>query len=145
MNTRKIIQASWKAPVLMAGLLLFVMATAAGQANRDGAQYQKLAPAETKKFLEDNPKAILLDVRTPEEYAQVHIPGSVLIPDYELAARMLKELPDHNAPIVVYCRSGNRSRNAVMRLLQEGYTNVYDAGGINVWPYKTESGAYKKK
>ncbi len=128
----------------MTVLFILSLAGVAAQASQETAPYRSLSPAETKKFLDENKKAVLLDVRTPQEYAQVHIPGSVLIPDYELVARMDKELPDLDAPIVVYCRSGNRSRGAVMKLLQAGYTQVYDAGGINSWPYKTEAGAYVK-
>jgi len=133
---------------LMAILSLVFVSCAAGKASDTGApgastqtpRYSTLTPAETKKFLADNPTAVLLDVRTPQEYAQIRIPGSVLIPDFELDARMGSELPDLNAPIIVYCRSGNRSRGAALKLLHAGYTRVYDAGGINAWPYETESG-----
>lgn len=79
----------------------------------------------------------VLDVRTPEEFSQGHIPGAILIPDYELAKRAEKELPDKNALILVYCRSGNRSRQAANTLLKLGYTNVKDFGGIIDWPFET--------
>ncbi len=130
------------------GFLIVSMVVASLSVAAQGASaiapYRALSPAEAKRMLEQDKTAVLLDVRTPDEYAQRHIPGSVLIPDYELAARMGKELPDKNAPIIVYCRSGNRSRNAALRLLQAGYTRVYDAGGINAWPYPTETGPYAR-
>ncbi len=105
-----------------------------------GSTYKRIDPETAKTMLENNPEAILLDVRTPEENRQIRIPGSLLLPDYDLSALAATRLPDKDALIIVYCRSGNRSRTAVQRLLQMGYRNVFDAGGINSWPYATESG-----
>lgn len=83
---------------------------------------------------------MLLDVRTPEEYAEGHIEGALLLPHTELAARANAELPNTEIPIFVYCRSGNRSKTASLQLLGMGYTEVYDFGGINSWPYGTVTG-----
>lgn len=134
-----------KFSVLALGLLTLALFSLNALAAQEKGSYRYLPPGETKKFLEENPEAVLLDVRTPDEYEQVHIPGSVLIPDYELPSRMASELPDKNVPIVVYCRSGNRSRASALRLIQAGYKRVYDAGGINSWPYEKASGAYAPK
>jgi phage shock protein E len=105
--------------------------------------YRQISPADAVALLKADPKAILLDVRTPDEFITSRIPGSILIPDYELAARAAAELQDKNAQIVIYCRSGNRSRTAANRLLALGYTRVYDLGGIISWPYEKISGKVK--
>jgi len=83
---------------------------------------------------------ILLDVRTEEEYRDQRIDGSVLIPVDEISIRAEAELPDKDATILVYCRSGRRSASAAEELAALGYTNVYDFGGIQSWPYETVSG-----
>lgn len=93
--------------------------------------YVKLAPVVAKASLENDKSIILLDVRTEQEYNEKHLPGSLLIPDFELAQRAEKELPDKDAVIFIYCRSGNRSRTSAIKLLEMGYTQVYDIGGIN--------------
>ncbi len=83
---------------------------------------------------------ILLDVRTQEEYIENHISGSTLIPLSDLEGQASLKLPDKQATIFIYCRSGNRSRAAVKILSKQDYTNVFDLGGIIRWPYKTVSG-----
>lgn len=83
---------------------------------------------------------ILLDVRTPEEYRQKRIPGSILLPDTEVRDNADDIIPNKNARIVVYCRSGRRSAKAAKILREMGYENVFDLGGINNWPYETVGG-----
>ena len=83
------------------------------------------------------PNALLVDVRTPEEYAEGHIPGSVNIPLSVLPARM-DELGDLDRPLFVHCLSGGRSGQAVMFLKREGFTNVKNIGGINAYTGKVE-------
>ena len=78
---------------------------------------------------------ILLDVRTPEEYEEGHIQGALLIPEHELAEKATEMLPDLETPIFVYCRSGRRSALAAKTLVDLGYLQVYDFGGINDWPH----------
>lgn len=102
----------------------------------EGARYMYLVPSVAKASLDNDDNIIILDVRTPEEYNEAHLPGSILIPDYELAQRVEKELPDKDAVIFVYCRSGNRSKTQANRLISMGYTQVYDIGGIIDWPYE---------
>jgi rhodanese-related sulfurtransferase len=94
-------------------------------------------------MMEETADFILLDVRTDSEYREAHIPGSRLIPDYEISARAASELPDKNAVILVYCRSGHRSAGAARNLAKMGYTKIYDLGGIMNWPYETVSGGGK--
>jgi len=99
-----------------------------------------LTAEEGKAFLEATPTAILVDVRTEPEYKEIRIPGSILIPLNDLPNR-LSELPkDPSKPIVVYCRSGNRSSVAASILVEAGFPAVYDLGGIIDWPYETEKG-----
>ena len=102
--------------------------------------YQKISPDAAKRFMDDGDPYILLDVRTDSEYYEKHIKGAILIPGDEIADRAESELPDKNALILVYCRSGVRSANAVNVLVGMGYANVYDIGGIIDWPYETETG-----
>jgi len=100
----------------------------------------KIDPAEAKKRIDKEKEIILLDVRTQEEFIENHIPRSTLIPLSVLAREASKKLPDKQATIFIYCRSGNRSRAAVKMLLKQGYANVFDLGGIIRWPYKTVAG-----
>jgi len=102
--------------------------------------YQAITPADAREVLKNDSGAILLDVRTQAEYEELRIPGSILLPVDEIASGAETLLPDKNAAILVYCRSGNRSRTASMQLLGMGYTRVFDLGGIINWPYETESG-----
>ncbi len=108
--------------------------------NSGTANNLRIDPTEAKKRLDMEKGIVLLDVRTREEYLENHIPKSTLIPLYVLEMEASNKLPDKQATIFVYCRSGNRSRAAVKRLLKQGYTNLFDLGGIIRWPYKTVSG-----
>ncbi|HYE12639.1 MAG TPA: rhodanese-like domain-containing protein [Patescibacteria group bacterium] len=100
--------------------------------------YTNLKQEEAKINLDADKSIILLDVRTPEEYADVHIPGSILIPLDTLQNAAEKKLTDKDATIYVYCRSGNRSASASKILADLGYKNIYNIGGIATWPYETE-------
>lgn len=113
--------------------LLFLAVPAVAQT----APYRQITPEAAKRMLADDKTATLLDVRTSEEYAAGHIQGSILIPDFELAAKAAAAFPDKTKPVILYCRSGNRSRNSALWMLKQGYTNVYDLGGIKGWPYGT--------
>ena len=81
---------------------------------------------------------MLIDVRTPEEHKSLRIPGSLLIPDYEIKEKIEDSVPDKDTTIIVYCRSGNRSSSAAKTLMQMGYNKVLNLGGIINWPYDTE-------
>jgi len=110
-----------------------VIATTPGLASA----YRAISPADAKKRIDAGEEIILLDVRTPEEYAEGHIAGSVLLPLDEIDAKAGEALKDKDAPIFVYCRSGRRSKIAAEALVSMGYTEVYDLGGIIDWPYGT--------
>jgi len=83
---------------------------------------------------------IILDVRTPEEFAEKHIPDAINIPNETIGTEEIPELPDKEQLILVYCRSGNRSKQASEKLVRLGYTNIVEFGGINDWPGETVSG-----
>ena len=104
------------------------------------AEYHKITAEQAKEKMDETEGWILLDVRTDEEFEAEHIEGAVLIPDYEIAARVESELPDKNAVILIYCRSGRRSALAAHEMVDMGYTGAYDFGGIIDWPYNTVSG-----
>ncbi len=103
-------------------------------------EYKQISPSEAKERLESEQNIVLLDVRTKEEYVESHIPGSILIPVEMLVSVYEDQLSDKNTTIIVYCRSGRRSAIAAQTLVDLGYKNVYDLGGIIDWPYETESG-----
>ena len=101
------------------------------------ATYDQISGAEAKALMDSESRYIILDARTHEEYDQGHIPGAVLIPEYEIAVRAENELPDKDQLILVYCRSGRRSKIAAEELVKLGYTNVKEFGGIIDWEYET--------
>ncbi|MCI9575604.1 MAG: rhodanese-like domain-containing protein [Clostridiales bacterium] len=101
--------------------------------------YQTISPQTAKLRMDSGDDIILLDVRTEKEYKERHIPRAILIPNETIGQTPLEQLPDLNAEILVYCRSGNRSAQAAKKLAAAGYTNVYDFGGIHSWPYETVS------
>ena len=100
------------------------------------ASYEQISGAEAKALMDSESGYIIIDARTQEEYDQGHIPGAILIPEYEIADRAKKELHDKNQLILVYCRSGRRSKIAAEELVKLGYTNVKEFGGIIDWEYE---------
>lgn len=111
--------------------------TASNASSEDG--YQQISQEEAKEMM-DTQDVIILDVREQDEYDSGHIPSAVLLPvgtiDEETAAEVI---PEKDSTVLVYCRSGNRSKTASSALVELGYTNIYEFGGINTWPYETES------
>ena len=107
-----------------------------GCSDGGSASYDQISGAEAKALMDSESGYIIIDARTQEEYDQGHIPGAIMIPEYEIATRAEKELPDKNQLILVYCRSGRRSKIAAEELVKLGYTNVKEFGGINDWKYE---------
>ena len=107
-----------------------------GCSDGGSATYEQISGAEAKALMDSESGYVIIDARTQEEYDQGHIPGAILIPEYEIAARAEKELPDKDQLILVYCRSGRRSKIAAEELVKLGYTNVKEFGGIIDWKYE---------
>lgn len=110
--------------------------TSGGESKMENS-YEQITPAEAKEIMDDRDGYVILDVRTQEEYDEAHIDGAILIPDYEIADKAESILKDKDQLILVYCRSGRRSKLAAAALVKLGYTNVKEFGGIIDWPYET--------
>ena len=108
-----------------------------GCSDGGSATYEQISGAEAKALMDSESGYIIIDARTQEEYDEGHIPGAILIPEYEIADRAEKEIPDKDQLILVYCRSGRRSKIAAEELVKLGYTNVKEFGGIIDWEYET--------
>lgn len=101
-----------------------------------------LTAQEAYDRMQSGAPLVIVDVRTAQEYAEGHIPGAILLPNEEIGDTPPAILPVLDTEILLYCRSGNRSAQAAKKLVDMGYTNVFDFGGINSWPYDTQSGDY---
>ena len=121
-------------------LLAVMLLTACGQdkENNQGAAYLNITAEEAKQIMDSEEGYIILDVRTQEEYNQGHIPGAIVISHEEIAEKAEKKLTEKDQLILVYCRSGRRSKIAAEALVELGYTNIREFGGIIDWPYEVE-------
>ena len=121
-------------------LLAVMMLTACGQnkENDQGAVYVNITAEEAKQIMDNEEGFIILDVRTQEEYDEGHIPGAIVISHEEITERAGEVLTDKDQLILVYCRSGRRSKIAAEALVELGYTNIKEFGGIIDWPYEVE-------
>ena len=126
---------------LIAAVMLFSIALVACNVVQDDSQqnasYEQITPAKAKALMDSSQDHIILDVRTPEEFAEEHIEGAILMPDYEIGEKAESVLTDKDQLILVYCRSGRRSKNAASELATLGYTNIKEFGGILDWEYGT--------
>ena len=122
-------------PILMALLLLSGCATQSAKKT-----YRQITMEEAVTMMEEETEYIILDVRTAEEYSEKHIPGAINIANESIGTEDIPELPDKDQLILVYCRSGNRSKQASEKLVKLGYTNIVEIGGINSWPGETVAG-----
>ena len=123
-------------PVFLFALLF--LAGCAAPANAPG--YRQISMADAMELMETASDYIILDVRTPEEFQDRHIPNAINIPNESIGTEQIPELPEKDRLILVYCRSGNRSKQASEKLAALGYTNIVEFGGINDWPGDTVSG-----
>ena len=121
-------------------LLAVMLLTACGQdkENNQGAVYVNITAEEAKQIMDTEEGYIILDVRTQEEYDQGHIPGAIVISHEEITEKAEDVLTDKDQLILVYCRSGRRSKIAAEALVELGYTNIKEFGGIIDWPYEVE-------
>jgi len=123
-------------PILVSVLLLAGCASPTAQE----IGYRQIGMDEAMEIMENESDYIILDVRTPAEFSEKHIPGAINVPNESIGSDEIAELPDKEQLILVYCRSGNRSKQASEKLIDLGYTNIVEFGGINDWPGETISG-----
>ena len=122
---------------LFALLTSLLLLAGCGEKGAESA-YQQISQEKAKKMM-DTQEVIILDVREQDEYDSGHIPGAVLLPVNSIdETRAAQVIPTKDTTVLVYYRSGNRSRTASARLAGLGYTQVYEFGGIRDWPYETE-------
>ena len=122
-------------PILMVMLLLVGCSAPA-----KSGSYRQINGSDAIAMMEEETDYIILDVRTAEEFKEKRIPGAINIPNETIGTEEIPELPDKEQLILVYCRSGNRSKQASEKLAALGYTNIIEFGGINDWPGDTVSG-----
>ncbi len=121
--------------MLLISLSLFGV-TACQEKDGNAPTYEQITAKEAKEVMDTEQEYIIIDARTEEEFAEGHIENAILIPEYEIKDRAEKELPDKDTLILVYCRSGRRSKIASEELAKLGYKNVKEFGGIIDWPYE---------
>lgn len=114
-------------------VVVVVIIKVLGKGADENMGYQQITMDEAKEMFEQPGDYIILDVRTFEEYNGGHIPGAICIPNEDIESEPLEELPDKEQLIYVYCRSGNRSKKAAQKLVDMGYTNIVEFGGIINW------------
>ena len=118
-------------------LMLFLTTGCAQKLDGDGmigkTTYIQIDQEKAKEMMAVNDGHVVVDVRRVDEYASGHIPGAILIPNESIGTEKPDQLPDKDQIILVYCRSGNRSKQAAQKLADMGYTNIYEFGGINTW------------
>ena len=123
--------------IIFAALLLLLTACSSGGQVMDGEDmvrsYTQISQDEAKQMMQQDDGHVIVDVRRPDEFAAGHIPGAICIPNETIGSDQPEELPDLAQVILVYCRSGNRSKQAAQKLFDMGYTNVYEFGGIIDW------------
>lgn len=113
--------------------------TPSGAGTQSSDAYHKITASQAKQKMKESKGAVILDVRRPDEYRGGHIENAMNVPNETIGTERPKELPDLDAVLLVYCRTGVRSRQASQKLVKLGYKNVYDFGGIQDWTYGTVS------
>ena len=126
--------------LLLLSLALTGCAASAPTTVPEANTYRQITMQQAVEMMEKEENYIILDVRTHEEFTAGHIPGAIVIPNETIGTEEITRLPDKDQLIMVYCRSGNRSKQASDKLVKLGYTNIVEFGGINSWPGETVSG-----
>ena len=125
--------------ILIATLSILLLLTGCG--GETVSAYRQVSPEEAAAMMGTETDCVILDVRTQAEYEQGHIPGAVCVPNEAIGTEEIPALPDKEQLILVYCRSGNRSKQAAQKLANLGYTNIVEFGGIRSWTGETVSGS----
>lgn len=120
---------------MMLSTMLFSSCTALGGSFLG---YRQISVDEAVEIIKNEKNYIILDVRRPDEYAEGHIPKAINVPNEEISTAEIAELPDKSQLILVYCRSGRRSKEASEKLVKLGYTNIVEFGGILDWKGEIE-------
>lgn len=128
----------WFFAGILLGMIFLTACSGDKSVQKAGESYACISAKEARGLMEKESGYVILDVRTQEEYDEGHIKGAVLLPDYEIESRAAEKLPDKEQLILVYCRSGRRSKVAAEALVKLGYSNVKEFGGIIDWPYEIE-------
>ena len=123
---------------LLQYVLSLMLLSSCGAPGGSKGSYRHISMDEAVKMMRDEKDYIILDVRRPDEYAEGHIPGAINVPNEEIGAAEPLELPDKSQLILVYCRSGRRSKEASEKLVMLGYTNIVEFGGILDWKGEIE-------
>lgn len=118
--------------------VLLLVGIACSSQNGKELEYEQISGEKAKKIMDEASEYTLIDARTQAEFDEGHLPGAILIPEYEISERAEKEIPQKERLILVYCRSGRRSKIAADELVRLGYSNVKEFGGIIDWKYEIE-------
>lgn len=121
-------------------LIMLMLLTGCKETDVDKDGYRQITTDEAAAMMEEESGYVILDVRTTGEFEDKHIPGALNIPNESIGDEEISQLPDKNQLILIYCRSGNRSKQAAEKLVASGYTNIVEFGGINDWNGETVSG-----
>ena len=128
----------WKRAAIIPALLLALL-LAACSAQEAESGYRQITMDEAVALMAEQEDYLILDVRTFDEYNEKHIPNAICVPNENIGTEEVAELPDKDQLILVYCRSGNRSKQAAEKLAALGYTQIVEFGGIKDWPGETVS------
>lgn len=123
----------WYYTITVPLLLVIQIAAAVLLLSSCGASYTQISQDEAMQMMQEQTDYLIVDVRRPDEFAESHIAGAINVPNEEITDEMPELLPDKDQLLLIYCRSGNRSKEASQKLADIGYTNVYEFGGINTW------------
>lgn len=123
--------------IIIMAFAVVLLLTSCTSIKENKVEYKKISGEEAKQIMDTEKDSIILDVRTKEEFNTGYIKNALLIPDTEIEKSAPEKLTNKNAKILVYCRSGRRSALAAQKLIEMGYTNVLDFGGIIDWKYET--------
>ena len=115
---------------LLPFVLSLMLLSSCGTPGSSSSSYRQISMEKAVKMMKDEKNYIILDVRRPDEFAEGHIPGAINVPNEEIGTAEIAELPNKSQLILIYCRSGRRSKEASEKLVKLGYTNIVEFGGI---------------
>ena len=126
--------------LLLSASLLLLAGCGTGKQEKEAGTYRQISQEEAQRIMGREEGYVIVDVRREDEFVSGHIPGAILIPNESIEDTPPAQLPDRDQLILIYCRSGNRSKQASQKLADMGYTNIVEFGGINTWPGEVVKG-----